>query len=367
MFGRCLLHIGMEKTGTTSIQAMFAANRGVLVRQGWFYSTAMGRENHERLVVYARDDDTSDNQRKRALARGLTLAEFRAQTEALLAEEARAHPGHSLILSNEHLQSRLTTLAEKQRLLQLLRSVCSGEIRVLLYLRRQDLAATSLHGTRLLSGGKADPGRILPALQPGSAMAYFFDYERIVAEYVEAFGAGAVAVRVFEKDRLQGGDVRADILDWIGLPQPAALTWGPRRNESVSRAAQFFMARMNQVNPTFHGTQPNPLRGKVDKRAIRLFAGGEGFRPARADAEAFYERFRAGNARLFASLGQPGFSESFEDYPETADTAVDAGAVAEVGVRLFMDVMAELNELRAELARQKGGAPPPPAGRDDEA
>ncbi|MGB1209369.1 MAG: hypothetical protein ACPG7W_09280, partial [Paracoccaceae bacterium] len=69
MFKACYLHIGMEKTGSTTIQSTMVANRKRLLNSGYFYSWAMGRENHVNLVVYARDDDTSDNQRKHALAR----------------------------------------------------------------------------------------------------------------------------------------------------------------------------------------------------------------------------------------------------------------------------------------------------------
>ena len=138
MFSGCALHIGMEKTGTTSIQAMMAKNRAVLKEAGYCYSRSLGSQNHVNLVVYARDDDTSDNQRKRALSNtGLSLANLRAKIASELAEEASQNAGHKLLLSNEHLQSRLTNLREKKRLKALLAPL-AGDIDIYLYLRRQD-------------------------------------------------------------------------------------------------------------------------------------------------------------------------------------------------------------------------------------
>jgi hypothetical protein len=349
MYKKCFLHIGMEKTGTTSIQKFWIKNRQALKRRGYFYSRVMGRDNHVNLIVYAREDNTSDNQRKRALARaGLNLNDFRKKLEAEFRDEASCESGRNLVLSNEHLQSRLTTISEKVRLKNLILKVC-GNIDVYLYVRRQDLVATSVFGTRLLSGGLTTLGEIFPKIVEGEELPYFYNYKRIYDEYVDVFGVDNVHVRFFEKDRLVEHDVRIDFLDWIGITERSEFRFGPRENESISVAAQFFMSRMNVHNPAFYGKAPNPLRGEVDKRASRL-CGGRGRRPARDEAIAFYKHFHKDNSDLFKSAGIDGnFAEDFSTFPETAEQEIRIGDVADVGVQLFKDLVMDLNKCRIEL------------------
>src|ERR1043165_5358722 len=53
---RAFLHIGVEKTGTTTIQAFMAKNRQALTKKGVLYPRAPGNENHVGLTIYAADN-----------------------------------------------------------------------------------------------------------------------------------------------------------------------------------------------------------------------------------------------------------------------------------------------------------------------
>jgi hypothetical protein len=344
----------MEKTGTTSIQSLMSENRKVLGESGYRYSWSMGRENHVNLVVYARDDDKTDNQRKRAFANsGLPLDKLRKKIEADFAVEAEKHAGQHLILSNEHLQSRLTCLREKKRLRSLLEPHCE-DIEVYLYLRRQDLVATSLYGTRLLSGGMTHLGDIIPKIADGAEVPYFYNYLLIYREFCEAFGKDKVHVRIFEKERLLGQDICTDFLDWLGIKTQSPIQFTKRQNESISEAAQFFLTRFNTNNPPFIDEKLNPLRGQIAKRFARI-ATGKGYKPEREMALSFMEHFREDNATLFkeAGLGDVNFEDSFDMFPAgSGKPAVpEVGDVADVGVSLFQDVMKDLNQANADLAK----------------
>jgi hypothetical protein len=153
-------------------------------------------------VVYARDDDKNDNQRKRALVNSkLPLNSLREKMKVNFEAEAKAHAGKHLILSNEHLQSHLTNIREKERLKSLFDPYYE-DIKIYLYLRRQDLVATSIYGTRLLSGGMTDLGAIIPKVPNGGGLPYFYDYLLIYREFCDVFGKEKVHVRIFERDRL---------------------------------------------------------------------------------------------------------------------------------------------------------------------
>ena len=49
------LHIGTEKTGTTSVQKFFKANRALLAKNGIVYPVAPGKQNHMGLAASAQD------------------------------------------------------------------------------------------------------------------------------------------------------------------------------------------------------------------------------------------------------------------------------------------------------------------------
>ena len=57
MLAHCWLHIGVEKTGTTSIQSFLAANRTALRAEGRLYPIVPGAVGHLGLVAFALDDD----------------------------------------------------------------------------------------------------------------------------------------------------------------------------------------------------------------------------------------------------------------------------------------------------------------------
>src|ERR1700690_4476721 len=53
----CFLHIGTEKTGTTSIQNFLSKNRPRLKKQGIIYPRSPGNQSQRDLTVYALGDE----------------------------------------------------------------------------------------------------------------------------------------------------------------------------------------------------------------------------------------------------------------------------------------------------------------------
>src|SRR5215469_5693606 len=61
----CWLHIGTQKTGTTSLQHYLSANRERLLERGFLYPSSTGRINHVGITAYSRDEEKIDLIRKR--------------------------------------------------------------------------------------------------------------------------------------------------------------------------------------------------------------------------------------------------------------------------------------------------------------
>lgn len=60
---RIFLHIGAEKTGTSSVQRFFSRNREALKAAGYLYPASAGNENHMALAAAAQNDDVRDDLR----------------------------------------------------------------------------------------------------------------------------------------------------------------------------------------------------------------------------------------------------------------------------------------------------------------
>ena len=132
---KAYLHIGVEKTGTTTIQSFLAKNREALRVEGYLYPIAPGPVNHVGLTIFAANNQTVvvDLLRSVGLTAGDDLTAYRSKMMADLEDSARRSDCHTLIFSNEHLSSRI----RNEDSLELLRNGLLGivdEVTVGIYL-----------------------------------------------------------------------------------------------------------------------------------------------------------------------------------------------------------------------------------------
>lgn len=317
MVEKIILHIGTEKTGSTSIQHALAHDRAELARHGILFPTLFGSENHMEIAVFAMDDGVNDELRQSELGKaGIELSEYRSRLIAQIEHQVAVSNCHTLIISNEHCHSRLISPTAIERLKDLLAHF-APKVEVVAYLRRQDRLAVSLHSTRVKLGGR---GQMFPHPPDGRLIEYF-RFDTLLERYARAFGKENVTVRLFEPGQLAQGDVVSDFYVLACLPMPVPNL--PKANESLSAKQGLFLDRFNEIFPLIVNGKVNPMRGPVFG-VIANTCTGAPYRPTRAEAEAFYAPFREGNAKVretyFATLDRPTlFNESFEDYPENAE------------------------------------------------
>ena len=149
------LHIGTEKTGTTSIQNFLDINylnlkeQGISIPRSLCYSESF---NHRWAAIIAynknrNDDNTKDlfkSQEDRSKQIQEKIKEFKS--------EVNSDPSNSWIISSEHLQSRLSTKEEINRLKIILSSLFE-DIKILIYLRDPIETAISWWSTKIKSEG----------------------------------------------------------------------------------------------------------------------------------------------------------------------------------------------------------------------
>jgi tetratricopeptide (TPR) repeat protein len=350
MSRRAILLIGTEKTGTTTLQHFLAANRERLAERGFRYPGFCGSPNHTGLAAYALDPGKSDPLRAPFSADApADVPSMRARLHAAAAAELTGEA--TTIFCSEHCHSRLTTAEE----VATLRSFLGGffdEIRIGVYLRRQDQVALSLYSTRLKSGEVAGP--ILPRANDEDP---FFNYDRSLALWEAAFGREVMTVRLFDRKALVGGSVVDDFVATWGLEPIGAFVPVADQNESITPPAQDFLRRMNARLEPVAGLPIDEVRGPLAAR-LAVLCPGRGARPARVEAEAFYAKYQPSNerlrARFFPERAQL-FDEDFSGYPEAADAReATLDDLAGIAARLHTSAVGESRRLEAEIAIRDG-------------
>ncbi|HSC18190.1 MAG TPA: hypothetical protein VLC74_04670, partial [Rhizomicrobium sp.] len=106
------LHIGTEKTGTTSIQAFMAANRALLKQHRILYPRSPGETNHIGLAGLAQDRERGELWKKLAIRSLEERDLYRQKLADFLSGELGEHSFRAAIMSNEHCSSRLLSEGE---------------------------------------------------------------------------------------------------------------------------------------------------------------------------------------------------------------------------------------------------------------
>lgn len=195
---KLFLHIGIEKTATTSTQRWFQRNRDQLLEQGIMYSEVLGPETHRKLCLWALNPGTADEGfQNHSIFSDEDKSEFQKKLVVDFAKEvgdAQKKGAHSFVISNEHLHSRLRTIEEVQRVYEFVAPHFS-EINLLCFLRPQVDVAVSLTSTL-----SRDRWVVKPAFfdQVGPKNPYF-NYLELVERWATAFGRERMVVLPYSK------------------------------------------------------------------------------------------------------------------------------------------------------------------------
>ncbi|MDE1896314.1 MAG: hypothetical protein KGH91_04495 [Rhodospirillales bacterium] len=278
-----------------------------------------------------------------------------------LASEMAALPPRvrTVIFSNEHCQSRFTTTEHVAKLHALL-SPYFDTITIIVYLRRQDEMASSLYSTRLRAG---DPvADVLPSINLGELFwASYFNYDQMLDRYAGIFGKAFVKPRIYEPDFLLQGDAVQDFLGICGLPSWLAEGTG-EVNRAISADGKKFLSALNAWHVEL-GYNQNRGLAKTTRDACVIIAErllqGRPQRPARNDAQNFYENFRDANEcvreKWFPHRSRL-FQEDFSQYPAFTDDAVKPQEAAlRAAFTIIEDLVRQNGELVSRLHVQRRG------------
>lgn len=308
-FRRAIIHIGTERTGSTSVQKAMYADRRMLAEAGVFVPMSLLRSyerdarvaKHVMFALALADPDhfpldlvplEAQRQQPLDLQRDILQA---MQTE-LSRLDSRSH---TLLISAEHIHSRLDSDAAVARIKAVLEPWVDDFV-IVVVLRPQIEMAVSLANLVIRRSGP-EP-RLIPLFDDAGGYdrvmgvrPSYFELDEMLQRFEAVFGASAI-----HPTRYGAGDTfdsRALVFDAVGVRVPTR-AGDDRANASLSRDALQVMRCVHRHIDLIHNPDWRPgFVDEVDRILVREYPGS-GLRPARDAALAFMERFAAGNERI---------------------------------------------------------------------
>jgi hypothetical protein len=269
---RLLLHIGMHKTGTTSLQRFFVRNRLILKHMGIDYPKAFDASG-KRLPKH----------------NDLFLA---------ISHEKDFGTAHPILGASAGRVDQLARNMESKRITVLSAEGFSGEspafaeafaplrgrfdIKVICFLRRQDDWAQSFY-KQMVQSRQVCESRSFEAFIEGDSTRQHLDYLQLLEWWAKALGEQAIRVEIYRP----GTQVLPTFLNACGLPK--SLLWLPFSQNIQNRSLPSgFIERIRKANAA---GLPRPLPADSDEDA-----------PYFTDEQSrnFMAAFEAGNEQICA-------------------------------------------------------------------
>lgn len=313
-----VVHIGVHKTGTSTIQASLAASYDDLLKRGILYPRA-GRSRswpgHANLPWEALDDPRHQPEH--------------GGTDALLAEIAAVGP-RVVILSSEEFTLNPRKPAPAEWAGRLYDELRVSEVQVIGYVRPQWEFLESQYPYRVRDGKESVP---FPAFVERLLKSPRLDYPTMFGDWRRVF-ADRLSVRPYDPDRFPGRDVNQDFWRAVeGLPDrpehamaPRNLRPGQREVEMLRLLRQTLADRgldataplapvFSAARRTLHDklSEDPPFRGLTPELVVRIH------RQFEESNRRFIEHFGAEHARLLEppEIGEDRRPWTIEDASES--------------------------------------------------
>ena len=314
-----ILHIGTEKTGTTTIQQFLHLNRGHLLSQKTAFLHSPGERNDRKLAVYCMEDDVVDDYvKKNCIVSREERDQWRKEFDHAFKEEMIElnDEVETVIFSSEHFHSRLQSVDSIKRLRIFLEPYFSG-FKIIVYLRRQDQLAISHYSTMCKSGWTKMSllDQAIPADSP------YYNYYKLIERWADVFGKGNIIIRIFEKGNFVDEDLIKDFLHSCNLEHRNDFVLPKRLNEKLSSQVQHAMVLFNSCFPPYRGNTSIPFNNRLREYIYNNLSKnnqGKESMPTISEAIKFYSKFKDSNDKLAKKYLSSSklFSADFSMYPE---------------------------------------------------
>lgn len=296
---KVICHIGHPKTASTFLQNTCAQNAGWLRGHGILYPDMLVPDVNHISLLYACANYISVFARDYGIESLEEAREFGTRLSAHLRRQIDEANGeiHTVLLSSENLTANISGPQGVQNLADFLSEIFD-EVRILVYLRRQDDALLSMYGEYMRRGfgGMTFDSFVDEALGNTVMVPYIF-HRRILEFWNESFGRDRVTVRIFDRDELVGQDILTDFFDVVfsgNPPDMSQLRRSANDNTGLSAPALEFLRQMHPFISYHWNGKPNPLRQRLQGR-IETLPVEPRARLSREQSERIMARFSSAN------------------------------------------------------------------------
>jgi len=266
MANKAIVHIGTEKTGTTSLQKFLYINRERLKKINYLYPVSInnaGAFPNTALSAYCANH-IHDYHLKNNIK---TLAQkdaFNKELKINFLKELKSNNGKDLIISSEHFHSRVRTIKGMQRLKDILRGY---NIKIVIYLRPQVDMAISHYSTALKSSNSTQT--LTEYIKHICKIDnYYCNYKKILDNWSAVFGKENLIVRLYSRQELQDGDIIKDFLHLSGVSDNISdFIFPDKENTSINIIGQQLVLALNKLESDDHKKE------YFKKNILNLFKG----------------------------------------------------------------------------------------------
>jgi len=265
---KCFLHIGTEKTATTTLQRFLHLNREKFAACGFLLPKNVCYPYNHKLPILAynnsrRDDLTNIN----GIYTEKHLIQFQEKIKEGIKTEITKSNQPTILFSSEHIQSRLTEIDEIERLKTTFEDLGVDDFTIIVYLRDPVEIAGSLYSTSIINGH-------IISTPPPPQNPYFnniCNHKNTLIKFESVFGKDNLKVRIFDKEEFKHGSIIDDFLDAIDMPLTSDLILPDNQNEGLSHLGLELLRRVNKKVPMFIDNELNPVRADIVNYFKKIF------------------------------------------------------------------------------------------------
>ena len=292
---KAFIHLGLEKTGTTSFQHCLFENYKYLIGKKILYPKNLGSKNHRNLATCClMPSKRDDHARSLQLKSQGDFDDFFSKNKSSLKSQIQDNSGASVcILSSEHFHSRLLNHQNILRFRDLIADLFEDVI-FYLHLRPQVDLAVSLASTAARCHSTVNSS-FFTNVKPGSL---YYDYFKLYTRWKEVFPGSKIKVYPY-KLRPSFMEIFKEEMLSLG-PDVSDISLAKRENAALDVRA---MALINALNSS---SLPSEKKYRIKPSVLNLLSFEDPLRLSRDFADRFQKQFAISNHDLCQQL---------EDFP----------------------------------------------------
>lgn len=210
----CYIHIGLEKTGTTTIQQVLRKNEAILHSKNICYPD-LTIQSRIQVLGYIEPNPDDVFSMVHNITTKPRLQEFQEKLSSDIKQVLDLNPQKDIVFSHELIQSRLTQRQQVLHFKENLEQLGFSKFKIIVYIRNQaDLFASMV--SQSLKNGLQDDWSFLHA--PGTEYSHFVcNHKQTLQWWAYAFGRDSMEVRIFDRKEFVDNDLMSDFLHILGL------------------------------------------------------------------------------------------------------------------------------------------------------